>query len=389
MPPIMAMLRDIREALGAVWRLACDAVVLAAAQAPSNSRAVCIVHLGAIGDFVLWLEAGRRLARHYRASGTPLVLLANAAWAPWARGMDLADEVWELDPARFDRDYGYRFQWLYRMRASGFDSVLQPTHSRTATAGDSLVRASAAAKRIGSAGDCANTPAWLKRRTDAWYTKLLACGNESRMELLRNADFMRGLGFADFRASVPVLAAGPRPATTLPARYAVLAPGAGWDGRAWPVSSFAEIGRRLAASGLSLVLAGGPGDRATAEALLRDLPGGALDLVGRTGLGELATVLAGARLVVANESAAGHIAAAAGRPVVCVLGGGHYGRFMPYALEGGGQPNPAVIVNRMDCFGCNWKCIYARGPSEPVKCIADIGPEAVWQQVQACLAQME
>jgi ADP-heptose:LPS heptosyltransferase len=391
MPAIMEARQNVRQMLGAWWRIALDGAVLAAAPAPSRSGAVCIVHLGAIGDFVLWLDAGRHLSRHYRESGSRLVLVANAAWAPWARELELADEVWEIDPTRFDRDFGHRAYWLRRVRAEGFDTVLQPTHSRTATSGDSLVRASAAPARIGSAGDCANTPARLKRRADAWYTRLIACGDASRMELLRNADFMRGLGFTDFRARGPELGGGlpANPAGLAHKSYAVLVPGAGVEWRAWPVASFAEVGRRLAARGLGVVIAGGTGDRAVAAALLRELGGHAEDFAGRSTLGETAAILAGARLVVSNETAAAHIAAAVGTPAVCVLGGGHYGRFLPYAVEEGRDRRipPIAVAHKMDCYGCNWSCIYPRGPGEPVQCIKEITPEAVWRQVEACLAR--
>lgn len=387
MPAIMEARQNLRQSLGAWWRIASDGAVLAMAPSQSAGAAVCIVQPGAIGDFVLWLDAGRRLARHYRESGHRLVLVANAAWAAWARELGLADEVWEIDPARFDRDFGYRAQWLRRMRAGGFATVLQPTHSRTAMAGDSLVRASAAPQRIGSAGDCANTPAWLKQRADAWFTRLIDCGSDARMELLRNADFMRGLGFADFRAQVADLRGGlpPNPVTLGHKKYAVLVPGAGVDWRAWPVGSFASIGRRLAQQGIGLVVAGGPADLSMTDALVRELQGQAGNFSGRTTLGELAAILAGARLVISNETAAAHIAAAVNTPVVCVLGGGHYGRFMPYVLEGQERRVPIPVVQKLDCFSCNWNCIYPRGAGEPMKCVKEITPEMAWRQVEALL----
>jgi ADP-heptose:LPS heptosyltransferase len=386
----MAARQEIRQTFGAIARIALDTAVIAAAPATAarvGERAACIVQLGAIGDFVLWMDAGRRLVAHCRAGGARrIVLVGHPAWADWARGLALADEVWAVDPARLDGDMDYRAHWLRRMRAAGFAEVLQPTHSRTAMWGDALVRASGAARRVGSAGDTANTPAWLKRIADGWFTELIACGAEARMELLRHADFLRGLGVADYRASAPALEAGPAPAG-LPAAYAVLAPGAGWDGRAWPQAAFADIGRRLAGQGVTPVVAGGDADHAAAQALVDALPPGAQDWAGRTTLAELASLLAGARVVVANESAAAHIAAAAGAPVVCVLGGGHYGRFMPYEVEVPGRNALTTVEQKMECYGCNWHCIHARGAGEPVKCVREVAPEAVWRAVEASLTR--
>ena len=384
--------------MGLAWRIALDAVVLAttpsrAAPPVARGDSVCILRLDGIGDFVLWIDACRQLAARYRGAGSRVVLVANAVWAQWARELELTDEVWEFDRARFARELRYRAHWIRKMRAAGFGAMVQPAHSRRPAEGDSLVRASGAPQRIGSAGDGTNSPAWLKRWADGWFTELIACGSAERMELLRNADFMRGLGFADFRARAPELGARlpANPVGLARKSYAVLVPAAGADLRAWPIASFAEMGRRLAAQGLGLVLVGGSGDRPAAQSLLRELPGNAVDFTGRTTLGELAAILADARLVVSNETGAAHIAAAAGAPVVCVMGGGHYGRFMPYQLEegAGGATLLHTVARQMDCFGCNWRCIYPRLPGEAAKCVKDVALEEFWQQVAACLAQAE
>ncbi len=386
----MAAWDEFRRQLGLLGRIALDTVLLATTPVASQGSSVCIVRVDGIGDFVLWIDACRQLSARYRGGGSRVVLVANASWAQWARELELADEVWEFDRARFAREIRYRAHWIRKMRAAGFGAAVQPAHSRRPAEGDSLVRASGAPQRIGSAGDSINSPAWLKRWADSWFTELIACGSASRMELLRNADFMRGLGFAGYRARLPDLGARlqERPARLARNGYAVLVPGAGHEMRAWPISSFAETGRRLAARGLGLVVVGGAGDRPAAQALLRELPGNVEDFTGRTTLGELAAILAGARLVVSNESGAAHMAAAAGTAVVCVMGGGHYGRFMPYELEEhpGRKPVPIAVARKMDCFGCGWHCIYARSPGEPVKCIKDVAFDQLWPQVTACLA---
>lgn len=384
----MGLQQEVRKALGAVWRIALDTAVLAAAPQAVRADAVCIVRLDAIGDFVLWIDAGRQLAAHYRARGWRVVLLANSAWGHWARGLVMADEVWEIDPARFACDTQYRAGWLRRIHAAGFAMAIQPTHSRSAILGDALIRAAGSDKRIGSAGDSENSPQWLKRWSDAWHTDLIPCGPPAKMELLRNADFMRGLGFTDFQARVPFLDVRAKSQAAVPPEaYVVLAPGAGWAGRAWPVESFAETGRRLLALGLRLVLVGGVADRTAADDLMRQLQGTAEDLVGKTSLAELAVVLAGARLVVSNETATAHIGAAVGTRVVCVVGGGHFGRFMPYQTVASDDRRimPVAVVRRMDCFGCNWNCIYARPQGGPVKCVKNVTTDEVWQQVATCL----
>ncbi|HEY6966361.1 MAG TPA: hypothetical protein VI229_02745, partial [Burkholderiales bacterium] len=76
----MSAWEQIRWQWGLAWRVLFDALVIAAASraAPAREAPVCIVRLDGIGDFVLWLDACRQLAAHYRARGARVVLVANA-----------------------------------------------------------------------------------------------------------------------------------------------------------------------------------------------------------------------------------------------------------------------------------------------------------------------
>ena len=103
---------------------------------------------------------------------------------------------------------------------------------------------------------------------------------------------------------------------------------------------------------------------------------------GRTSLQELIAIIARAHILVGNETSAMHIAAAVSTPSVCIVGGGHYGRFIPYRLEmETKKPLPVAVVHKMDCFGCNWRCIYSipKGTSAP--CVEKISVNVVWNAV--------
>ena len=113
-----------------------------------------------------------------------------------------------------------------------------------------------------------------------------------------------------------------------------------------------------------------------------------LNWAGRTTLSELVQVVAHAALLVTNETAAVHIGAATGTPTLCLLGGGHFGRFLPYEVEQGDErPLPRVVFHAMPCFGCNWRCIYPVTPGRPVPCVEQISLENAWTGVQELLRQ--
>ncbi len=105
------------------------------------------------------------------------------------------------------------------------------------------------------------------------------------------------------------------------APYAVIAPGASYGpAKRWAPEGFAEAARHLREThGLATVLAGAGEDREAAEGVAALEPGVA-SAVGRTDLPALVGLLAGAAVVLSNDSGVMHLAAALRRPTVAVFG---------------------------------------------------------------------
>ena len=98
--------------------------------------------------------------------------------------------------------------------------------------------------------------------------------------------------------------------------WAVMHPGASAPSRRYPPEGFGEVARRLIDEhGWDLVVAGGRGDEGAAERILAAAPG-LRSVVGALDLEELAALLSAAPLLIANNSAPAHLAAAVGTPVV-------------------------------------------------------------------------
>lgn len=102
------------------------------------------------------------------------------------------------------------------------------------------------------------------------------------------------------------------------ARLAGVHPGAAWATKRWPARRFAELCRRLRSENLTPVLLGGPADAALGAEIAQ--ASGAADLVGKTDLEELASLMGRLSLFVTNDSGPMHLAAAAGVPVVAIFG---------------------------------------------------------------------
>jgi lipopolysaccharide heptosyltransferase I len=100
-------------------------------------------------------------------------------------------------------------------------------------------------------------------------------------------------------------------------RYAVLAPTSAWPAKQWPAERFGELARQLFARGVTPVVVGAAHERGQCGPVLVQ---GAVDLVGKTTIGELMAVIERAAMVVANDSASLHIAVGFDRPLIALLG---------------------------------------------------------------------
>jgi len=113
----------------------------------------------------------------------------------------------------------------------------------------------------------------------------------------------------------------------------------------WFEPRWAALARELhAASGLPVVMTGGPADRPAADRLLAEAGNVLTDLVGRTTLGEAMGVVAEASLVLGVDTGLTHAAHAFRRPTVCVFGPSGYSE----------PPTPMARMVRYDlaCAPC-------------------------------------
>jgi ADP-heptose:LPS heptosyltransferase len=101
----------------------------------------------------------------------------------------------------------------------------------------------------------------------------------------------------------------------------VVHPGAAAPSRRWPPDRFAAVAEALTQRGATVVITGSADERVLGlrVAAGAGLPDSAV-LAGRTGLGELAALVADASLVVCGDTGVGHLATAFGTPSVLLFG---------------------------------------------------------------------
>jgi len=379
------MIRTIVKKLANKILLWLDGTVLLLGKGDFHSG-VALIRLDAIGDFILWLDTAKEYRRIY--PNQKITLIANDVWSDFARLFPYWDDVLPVKVHSLTRNPFYRWVFLCRVHRAGFDTAIQPTFSRVLMHGDSLIRASAAKHRIGSVGNLSNITAEEKNLSDRWYTKLLPANPQRLMELERNAEFIGQLTGKPYKASLPrlpIMQALPesiKPVT----EYFILFPGASQRGKQWPISAFAMLLRQLQRLyPWQPVLCGSQVEAELCAAIAEASGHDCVNLAGRTSLAELTELIRKARVLIGNDTSAVHIAAAVGTPAVCILGGGHYGRFMPYPADIDGL-KPVIVTQPMECFQCNWRCSLPHDKNGPVPCISRISVEAVLAGVQKAIA---
>lgn len=90
----------------------------------------------------------------------------------------------------------------------------------------------------------------------------------------------------------------------------------------------------------------------------------------------LINAIAGARIVLAPDSAPAHIATTLDKPGVFLLGGGHFGMFAPWSLS----ERQIWLHHATDCYQCRWHCTQP----EPY-CITHIAPADIARALSAVM----
>lgn len=132
---------------------------------------------------------------------------------------------------------------------------------------------------------------------------------------------------------VECVAADPR----LGNRFAVFAPTSRWAGKQWPPERFAAVIVRLLREGLieraALVGSGSERDQCGPVLALADRDDRVVDLLGSTSVGRLMAIVERSSLVLANDSAALHMAVGFERPLVGLFGPTRVGLVGPYRRD--------------------------------------------------------
>jgi len=148
--------------------------------------------------------------------------------------------------------------------------------------------------------------------------------------------------------------------------FVVVAPGARWETKRYPVERFLQVALTLKGYGLEVVVVGGKGEEEIGKFLKKEA--GVTELCGKLSLRESLAVISLSLGVISNDSAVLHMGRAVKVPVLAIFGPTHpaFG-FAPFEDEG------TVITKNLPCSPCS---VHGKTRCKRRLCF-DIPPEEI------------
>ena len=336
-----------------------SADVRAVAAAAARER-ILIVQSGFLGDVVLTTPLLAAVRRRFPSAN--LSVLVTPAAAPLVAHHPAVDAVLADDKRGAGRGATGLATLVRRLRAERFTLAIAAHKSlRTALA----LRAAAIPRRVGfaSAPGAAlyttrvarppdlhdrdrilallagtGTALAAEDTTEPWIA--LDAATRARASALITSALAGGASVSDDRSARADVASAAAP-------LAGICPGSAWATKRWPVGAYGALVRALEAAGTRCLILGAPDERGITAAVHAAAGGRGVDLGGATDVATLAAVLARMSIVVSNDSAPMHLAAAAGVPLVAI-----FCATVPAQGYGPLGPRSVVVEKDLACRPC-------------------------------------
>lgn len=353
----------------------------------SRKNMIVLMRLDALGDFVLWLDAAKEYKKKYPK--VKIVLICKNINEPLARTIPYFDYVIGIDLEKIKEDCKYFWSIYLKMKALRGAYLVQSVYSRT-NAMDFIASMIPAYKKISISTDGVNMAG--KTGISDWiYDSIVNISGVKEHELIKNARFLRKLGFHEFKAGLPELPEySCRKETKIEEPYYVIVLGTSHYAKSWKVDGFCRVAQYIYEKyHMTCCMLGVEQDASLGRQFstkCQNIP--LKNLIGETTIPEYVQIIREAEFIVSGDTSAVHIAAAVKTKSIIIGGGWHFKRFLPYQTESGGnQYFPTVVYQHMDCYGCDNKRITACCKRDTAhlgkwSCILAVTPEMVIKRIE-------
>jgi ADP-heptose:LPS heptosyltransferase len=354
-----------------------------------KSSGLLVVRMDGIGDMVLFRRALDEYAGVFNVERANITVLGCKSWGPIGSIIFKGYNVYVIDEHAFARRPFYRLKVGLIVRQIAPAVTICDSYMRRAMMADSLVWMAGAPKSISSLP-------FINEKTRAEFTYYLSqvdqvidTGPYPTHEVLRHYRFLSGVSGKNILPKVPKIIWRNERSAILQIKnnklgYAVINPGSNEYGRRWPFENYLNIANKLIMMDLSVIIIGGQNEKVVGIPKIFNNER-LVDLSGKTELPDLLDILNHAACVISNDTGPAHLSIALETPTVVIVGGGHFGSFVPYPEEIC-PPYVKFAFMEMPCYHCFWHCIKRESKHEAFPCVSDVSLDTVWRYTKELLS---
>lgn len=234
--------------------------------------------------------------------------------------------------------------------------------------------------RIGINGDTANITNEERDKANLYYTHLVNLRSDNQVEIKRHEEFLKSINieFNELKPEVWLSEEDLKWSNQIFKDNDTEEGIVVFAGTQHSIKNYESLGKAINdlpdKGDYTFFVLGDANNEDINNVNINDLDANVVNLTGCTSIRQAMALISKCKLSVGVDTSLAHAACALDVPNVIVLGGGHFGRFLPYSSK------TSVVCRPMNCFGCNWDCIY-----EKAHCITNIDHKLIIIAIEEAL----
>ena len=344
-----------------------------------NNKRLLVVRTDSIGDTILSIGMIKAIKEEHPKSNIS-VLIQEHLFEIY----DLCpyiDNIIKVDKNNFFNNEEYRKIIIKDFNKNHFDFSINTIYSRDLFS-DLFATADNIDYKIALEGDLSNYDLQTKSNYDQRYNLLVKSTDEISIEFVRHKALMKSIGIKNYD-SLPWMWFDDKTMNFAENFYKtynldrdnVIVLFAGGQHVIRDYKKFSEALNNVEnINDFKVIAIGGEREYELHQEIFKTANFKHLNLCGKLSLLESASLVYHSKLSIGTETSFSHIACAVEKPNITILGGGHFGRFLPYSNLS------SIVYMPLECYNCNWQCKY-----DTPYCITEIDPKIITEAINDVL----
>jgi ADP-heptose:LPS heptosyltransferase len=268
-----------------------------------------------------------------------------------------------LNKKKYRYNLLYRIQIIKRIKREGINKIINFTPER-GWINDELTLVTKAKEKFAINNNTRYLMTWISNYNSKIYTGFISSSSINQYENLKN--FL-------LKEKIEIMNNYYDSKNREEENYICIAPYSVGTAETWGLEKYSQLIKKLALE-IKIILLGDFSEYVTLKRKYGSISN--VNISQNYNLSEITCIIKNSKLFIGNDSGLTHIAHNLGVDTIAIIGGGCYGIFFPYK----NSLKTTYFYNKLDCFQCNWQCIY-----EKRYCLENVSLEDVLSKAENIL----